>query len=287
MRASPATLLVPLGREPALELRHHAVHRGQVLQRPGRQRAVELPQRSRRRQRLRPLDQRPLELAAQVTLERAQPLLRHGLGVRQRLPARLRLQLERAPYALHVHADHARALALAPERGYGEPGEVAHLAVRAGAHGLTDALAQGVEVEPLAALEALLGEALLHGLAFHGAEEEAVEDELEHAPVLLRLRQRGCERLAEVLLDGPWHVPQRGERVEQLARADLEALLPQRVCELQQPRGEARRTRLGQAPVQGLAGARPNRLARGFHQPRPASRRRARPPRRGRCGASR
>src|SRR5436190_23638859 len=147
-----------------------------------------------------------------MPLEGTQPLLRHGVGIRERLPCRLRLQIESAPDPLHVDADHARALALAPERGDGEAGQVAHLAVGAGAHGRADALAQIVEVEPVAALEALLGQPLLDGLALDRAEEEAVEDELEDAPVLLRLRERRRERLTEILAHGPRHMLERLER---------------------------------------------------------------------------
>ena len=57
--------------QPALELHHDAVDGGEVLGRAARQRAVELVQRPRRRQRLRALDLRALELAAQEGLELA------------------------------------------------------------------------------------------------------------------------------------------------------------------------------------------------------------------------
>src|SRR5437588_2214456 len=114
----PAASLMALGREAPLELRDDAVDRRQVLKRPARKRAVELPQRLRGRKRLRPLDQLALELAAQVTLERAQVLLRDRVRIWQRgaLAARLSLQLERTADPLHVDADHARALALTAER---------------------------------------------------------------------------------------------------------------------------------------------------------------------------
>ena len=61
---------------------------------------------------------------------------------------------------------------------------------------------------------------LLHALAggrhLHGAEEEAIEHELKHAPVLLALGERGGERLAEVLFGGPADLAQDFEGVEQL-----------------------------------------------------------------------
>jgi hypothetical protein len=118
-----------------------------------------------------------------VALELAQVLLRHG--IRRRLLAHLAAQLERAPDPLHVHADHAAALALAPERGDREPGEVAHLAVGALAHRVPDGLAECVEVELVAAAEALLAQAALDRLLLDRPEEEAVEDQVEDAPVVL------------------------------------------------------------------------------------------------------
>jgi hypothetical protein len=45
-----------------------------------------------------------------------------------------------------------------------------------------------------------LAHALPGGGDLNRAEEEAVKHELEHAPVLLALRERRRERLAEVLL---------------------------------------------------------------------------------------
>ncbi len=84
--------------------------------------------------------------------------------------------------------------------------------------------------------------AALRCLALHRAEEEAVEHQLEHAAVLLRLGQRGRQRLEEVLAAGPAHGVQSGERVEQLGRAHRHALVSQLVGQLQQPRRHAGRT---------------------------------------------
>src|SRR6185295_8838819 len=126
----------------------------------------------------------------------------------------LALQPERAPDPLDVDPDHARALALAPEGGDREPREVAHLAVRAGADRLADALAERVEVELVAAAEAFLRQALLERLALDDPEEESLKQHVEHVPVLLRLRERGRERLAEVLLRGPAHGVECLEGVE-------------------------------------------------------------------------
>ena len=180
------------------------MHGGEVLKRSGGERAVELAQGLRRRERLCALDHPALELAAQVALELAQAVERHAvrigqLGVRRGLP----LQPERAADALHVDSDHAGAFALAAEGGDGKPGHVPHLSVRALADGVGDLPAQLVEVETLPALEALLPEPALHGLPLDRAEEETLEEQLEHVAVLLRLRERCRQRLAEVLLLGP------------------------------------------------------------------------------------
>ena len=150
-----AALLVAERRQPPLQLGDGAVDRGEVLGRARRQRPVELGERARRRQLLGALDQRPLQLAAQVALEAADLLAveRRPSSVLRRRAAGL--QAERAADPLHVDADHARALALAPEGGDRQPGEVAHLAVVALGDRLADRLAQLVEVEPVAALVAL------------------------------------------------------------------------------------------------------------------------------------
>ena len=130
-RAAATAVLAPLGGQPAAQLGHHPVHGGQVLGRPGGQRAIQLAQRLGRRQRLRALDQRPLQFAPHVPLELAQPLARHRVRIRLLGALALALQAQRAADALHVHADHPRALALAAEGGDRQPGEVAQLAVGA------------------------------------------------------------------------------------------------------------------------------------------------------------
>ena len=204
--------LVALGGEAALELHHDAVHGGEVLQRPRGQRAVELVQRPRRRQRLRALDLRALELAPQVQLEAADLVARERLrprlgGVLADRPAGLRAQAERAADPLHVDPEHAGALPAAAEGRDRQPREVAHRRVVLLADRAQHLLAQVVEVDPLAAGHALrlllalgagaLAHALAQRLALGGAEEEALEHEVEHAPVLRRLGDRGRERLAE------------------------------------------------------------------------------------------
>jgi hypothetical protein len=74
---------------------------------------------------------------------------------------------------------------------------------------------------------------MARGLSLGGAEEEALEHQLEHAPVLGRLGQRGRHRLPEVALMGPADVLQRGEGVEQLGRAERHALIAQLLGERQ------------------------------------------------------
>ena len=239
--------------EPALELHHDPVHGGEVLQRPGRQRAVELVQRPRGRQRLRALDLHPLELAPQVLLEAADLVARERLRpllglILADLAGRLRAQPERAPDPLHVDAEHAGALAAAPERGDRQPREVAHRRVVLLADRAQHLLAQVVEVDPLAARHALrlllalgrraLAHALAQRLALDGAEEEALEDEVEHAPVLGRLGDRRRERLAERGALGPADLAERREGVVELGGPDGDALGPQLLGEAQDVGGE-------------------------------------------------
>ena len=149
---------------------------------------------------------------------------------------------------------------------------------------LRDPLAQRVELHPLlAAVGAGLGQAALDRLALDGAEEEAVEDLVEQVLVVLRLRDRRRQRRAEVLLGRPRDRLERRERVEDLGGADRHALLAQLVGELEHARVEALRTALRQRAVEACAAlSRLVALRRGH---RSASRRRARRPRRGRCGA--
>ena len=107
---------------------------------------------------------------------------------------RLGAQPERAPDALYVDADHARPLGLAPEGGDRQAGEVAQERLRAVMQRRGDLAAQLLEVE-LAALGGvapgllLAAGVLAHALAqrrrLGRAEEEALEDELEDAPLLL------------------------------------------------------------------------------------------------------
>ena len=209
--AAVAAVLLALRLQPALELRDDAVHRREVLQRPRRQGAVELVQRPRRRQLLGALDLAALELAPQQRLEAPQRLARDAVAARvvaRQLGLGLGAQAERAADALDVDADDARARAGAPEGRDRQPREVAHRALRAVAQRGGDLAAQLLEVH-LAALAALdaAGRALLDALddrrQLGRAEEEALEDELEDAPVLLGLGERRRERLAEVDGVGP------------------------------------------------------------------------------------
>ncbi len=188
--------------------------------------------------------------AAQQRLEAADRVARQPLRARvvgRQIGLGLGAQAERAADALHVDADDPGALALAAERRDRQAGEVAHAALGALGQGLGDLLAQRLEVE-LGARRvdpAALADALAHGRHLGGAEEEALEDEVEDPAVLLGLGQRGGERLAEVLRPRPLHLAQDAERVEQLARADRDALAAQLLAELEQAGGEALRRLLG------------------------------------------
>jgi hypothetical protein len=69
-------------------------------------------------------------------------------------------------------------------------------------------LSEGVEVDVWRGFAAGVGlrDVLADGLGLGGAEEEAVEHQLEHAPVIAGLGQRSRQRLLEVPLLGPGDV---------------------------------------------------------------------------------
>ena len=171
---------------------------------------------------------------------------------------------ERAADPLHVDADHARALALAAEGGDRQPRQVAHLAVVALDDRLADLLAQLVDVEPLAALVALrllLADPALDRLGLGGAEEAAVEEQLEEPPVLLRLGDRRRQRLAEVVARRPRHLLERGEGVEDLRGADRDPLAAQLLAEAEQLRRQPRRAGVSLGAVRASASFTPTRSA--------------------------
>jgi hypothetical protein len=134
--------------------------------------------------------------------------------------AATRLEAEGATDSLHVHADHPGAFALPPEGRHREPGEVAHRTVVALDDRAADRLAKLVEVDAVAGrFEALVLDPACERLGLRGAEEVAVEEQLEDPPVLLRLRDRRGEGLAEVALIGPADLLERGEGIENLGGA--------------------------------------------------------------------
>ena len=274
-RGAPA-LLVAERREAPLQLRDRAVHRGEVLGRAGRQCPIELGERPRRRQLLGPLDQRPLELTPQVALELLDllavdrsPLL---VGVAGRRPGgrgcggsaarRRRPRPSPRPGARRRRSRAARGRASRRRCPRRSPGGSPRAARRGRA-----ARRPRNGAARRAALERL-------GLG--GAEEEAVEEQLEDAAVLLRLRDRRRERLAEVVRLAPGNGFERRERVEDLRGPD--ARRPRR--------GARRRTRRcrGREPPRGLpsaaASSQPPRPRPPSFKPRPARR-----PGRCRCGA--
>ncbi len=260
-RAAAPPRLAALGGQPAAQLGHHAVHGRQVLGGPGGQGT-----RSKSRSGLEGGSDSVRSISARSSSRRtcfsnSRRRSRGTLsGSGSSAAALLALEPQRAPYPLHVHADHARALALAPEGRDGQAGQVAQLAVRPvlaarRAQRVADALAQRVEVHALG-LPGLAGGALadvaLDRLALDRAEEEAVEHQLEHAAILLGLGERGRQRLAEVLAIGPGHRLEGGERVQQLRGAHRHPLAAQLVGELEQPRREpARARRARHASVEG------------------------------------
>ena len=142
-----------------------------------------------------------LELVELVAVDR-RPLLAvvaGGLGARG--------QPQGAADPLHVDADYAGALAAA-EGGDRQPRQVAQPVFVARFDRVADLLAQLVHVDPLAALApfatalatlSVLGDLPLHRLGLGGAEEEAVEEQLEDAAIVLGLGDRRRQRLAEVV----------------------------------------------------------------------------------------
>src|SRR5207248_3304661 len=95
-------------------------------------RPVELVERPGGRQAPGALDQRALELAAQLRLERAQRVARQALPPRVlagQVGLGLGAETQRTANPLHVDADDARALALAAEGGDRQPREIAHRAL--------------------------------------------------------------------------------------------------------------------------------------------------------------
>jgi hypothetical protein len=77
---------------------------------------------------------------------------------------------------------------------------------------------------------------VLDRLGLGGAEEVAVEEQLEDAAVVLRLGDRRGQRLAEVVLRGPADLFERRECVEDLRGADRDSLAAQLLAEAEQLR---------------------------------------------------
>ena len=188
-------------------------------------------------------------------------------------------EAEGASDALNVDAEDARALAAA-EGGDGQAGQVSQRIVRPVSERGRDLLSERVEVD-VAVVRSVgargLGDVLACGLRLGGAEEEAVEHELEHPSVVVGLGQRGCQRLLEVGLGAPVDVGERLERVEDLGGADRDALASEVLGEGQELAVERARRVLGDAAVE-LA-------VRRRHPPAGARRRPGPPPCPGRCGA--
>ena len=256
----PAALeLMALGGEAALELGDDPVHGGEILDRPGRQRAIELGQRALGRQARRALDQAALQLSSEVGLEAAQLLAGDAVAagiVGRQVGLGLGAQAQRPADPLDVDAEHPRALAPA-EGGDGQPGEIAELGVGALLQGGGDLLAERVEVELEVGAGALaggaLGDVLAARLGLGGAEEEALEHQLEDAAVLRGLGEGRRHRLLEVRLAGPADVLKRREGVEQLGGAERHALLAQLLGEAEQLAVEPARAAFGDLRVD-LAG---------------------------------
>ena len=134
------------------------------------------------------LDQVALELSPKVLLEAPDLVPAEAVAPRVAVcQVRLRLgpQPERAPDPLHVDSEHARSLAW-HERRDRELGEVAQRRLGAALQSGSDLLAEGIEVDLAlhAGARLALGDLPARRLRFSCPEEEAVEHQLEHAPIL-------------------------------------------------------------------------------------------------------
>jgi len=110
---------------------------------------------------------------------------------------RFRAQPQRPADTLHVDADHAGALA-APERRDRQARQVTHRTIRPVADRGGDLAAKRFEVDLIAAVDRItLADLIVCRLGFRGAEEEALEHQVEHAPVLARLGEGRGQRLLE------------------------------------------------------------------------------------------
>ena len=276
--------LVALGGQAALELRHHAVHGGQVLDRPAGKRAVELVQRPRRRQPLGPLDGVALELAAQVGLEAAQGS-RGSSSASPRATAcgsRVRASPLRSPRARRMRCTSTprtpepspwRPKAAMASRARSR--SAASLPSRMACGDAAGAAASRSICAPPASSSASCSEMSCSSASASGARKK------KRSKTRSKMR-RSSEDLASVaasasLTSGalrPADLAQRRERVEQLRGPDGHALGAQLLGQLEQPRGQPGRRRVSPC------------LRSGWHPP---GRRAARPPARrrcrGRCGA--
>ena len=216
------------------------MHRGEVLGGAGRQRAVELGERPRGRQLAGALDRRPLQLAAQVALELAERSRGRAAAARRRRRGR--------PRGLEVRARGGSAARRRRSRPSARPGgrrrSIASRARSRISPSLPSAIAWRIASRSssrsirLAALVALgPPDPALERLGLGGAEEVAVEEQLEDPPVLLGLGDRRRERLPEVALVGPAHLVERRERVEDLRGPDRNALGAEVLAEGEQIRG--------------------------------------------------
>lgn len=131
--------------------------------------------------------------------------LRRAGGPREEIGLGLHSKPEGAPDALHIHSNHTRSLLGSAERGEREAREVPHRALRAIAQGRRDLTAHRFQVllgqafhVQLTGLDPLV-QALADRRRLRRPEQEALEDQLEDAPVLRALGKGGGKRLPEVL----------------------------------------------------------------------------------------
>ncbi len=247
--AAVTARLHPLRGQPPAQLRDDAVHGREVGERTGGQRSVEVAERSRGRKVAGALDLRALELRAQQRLEAPQRLARESLATGSsspgssgwgsaRRPSARRIRCTSTPITPEPSWRRAKAAIAIRARSRIAPSEPSRIAAAICARSASSSSSESSSrsIAPDGRSSRMSSRTRRD---LHRAEEEAVEDELEHAPVLLALGERRGERLAEVALGAPVDLAQYVERVDHLRGADRDPFAAQLLAELENASGQS------------------------------------------------
>ena len=234
-----------LGRQPPLELGDDPVHGGEVLERAARQRAVELVQRPRRRQLPRALDQRRAR-ARGAAAARSGAAASRGSAVAARVVLgqvglRLGAQAERAADPLHVDADHARALALRAPKAAIASRARSRIAPSAPSLQRLRRSARAARRGRSASASRRRPRPRVDAAARAASASAARKKKRSNTSSNTRRSSGDFASVAasasrKSLALGPRHLAERRERVEQLGRADRDALAAQLLGEAEQLR---------------------------------------------------